>query len=100
MKYKLIDLIKTTTRFYVEESGKNGTKRRAPIYLDPGVVYVTEDPLLIASLLGPQGSIKTEYRDDIERALKEAGIEYEVTVCKVCGGRKKKILYRAVEEVK
>ncbi len=100
MKYKLIDLIKTTTRFYVEETGKNGTKRRAPIYLDPGVVYVTDDPLLKASLLGAQGSIKTDYREDIERSLKESGVEYEVTVCKVCGGRKKKIIYHAVEEVK
>lgn len=100
MKYKLIDLIKTTTRFYVEETGKNGTKRRAPIYLEPGKVYVTDDPLLTSSLLGVQGTIKTDYRADLESALKENGADFEVTVCQVCGGRKKKIIYHAVEEIK
>lgn len=100
MKYRLIDLVKTRTRFYVEESGRNGTKRRAPIYLEPGEIYVTDDPVLSASLLGAQGTVKTDYRPDLEAALKESGADFEVTVCKVCGGRKKKIIYHAVEEVK
>lgn len=99
MQYKLIDVIQTRMRFYVEESTKNGARRRGPLYLEPGKVYETDDPILIASLKGEQTRVKTNYRADLEQALKENGSDYEVTMCKVCGGKAKKIIYHAVEIV-
>lgn len=99
MKYKLIDVIDQRTRFYVKETSASGAVRHAPIYLEPGKTYETDDKILASSLSGADGTIKTRYREDLEASLKELGADYEVSVCKVCGGKKKFIVYHAVEVV-
>ena len=96
MKYKLNEVVTSPTSFYLPRTAENGRRRWGSVRLDPGKIYETDDPLLIESI-SAKGIVKVPYNPRLEEKLKELGKEYEVELCKSCGGRVKKIKYRAVE---
>lgn len=96
MKYKLNDVITTPSVFYVQQSTGNGKFRWGSIRLVPDKIYETDDKKLIESL-SVRGYMRVPYNEALENKLKEHGKDYQIEVCKSCGGRVKKIKYHAVE---
>lgn len=68
------------------------------IRLVPGVIYETDDEAMLNFFEGYKRKVR--YNAEIERALAENKVPYEVEYCKSCGGRIKKISYRVVEVLK
>lgn len=96
--YKLIDVIDYPTRINVA-TRKKGYLQYAAMTLHPGKVYVVPegDDILAQSLF--EAVFRKEYSEQMEMLLKANDIPYTVELCRVCGGRKKKIVYHPVEEV-
>ena len=67
------------------------------INLVPGVVYKTDDEAMLN--LFRNYKRKVRYNAEVERALKENGVPYEIEMCRSCGGKIKKISYRPVEVI-
>lgn len=97
--YKLIDAISVPITLY-----HLAAKPRAVITydnhmrLDPGKVYVMpEDEVLAKSI----ANYTTEHRytAELEQLLKDCNAEYEVRLCKSCGGKVRKIKYKIVEVI-
>ena len=65
------------------------------INLVPGVVYKTDDEAMLNFFRNYKR--KVHYNSEIERALKENNVPYEIEMCRSCGGKIKKISYRPVE---
>ena len=61
----------------------------------PGEVLKTNDEAMLNFLR--EYKVKIRYNAEVERALKENNVPYEVEYCKSCGGRIKKISYHPVE---
>ena len=68
------------------------------IRLVPGVIYETDDAAMLTFFRNYKRKVR--YTADIERALKENDVPYEVELCRSCGGKIKKISYRVVEVLK
>lgn len=66
-------------------------------YMDlaPGKVYHTDDEALLNYFRTYKRKVR--YTAEIEKALKENNVPYEVIRCKSCGGSIKKISYQLVE---
>ena len=96
MKYKLNDVITTPTTFYLQRTAESGRTRWGSVRLDPGKIYETDDPIFIDSL-SVKGYVRVAYNERLVEKLEELGKEYEIELCKSCGGRVKKIHYHAVE---
>lgn len=65
------------------------------IKLVPGKVYETDDEAMIAFFKAY--TRKVRYTAEIERALKEHNVPYDIEMCRSCGGKIKKIKYHVVE---
>lgn len=65
------------------------------IKLAPGKEYETDDEAMIAFFKAYRREVR--WNAEIERALKENDVPYELKYCKSCGGRIKKIRYPLVE---
>lgn len=94
--YRLIDAITApvTVRVWSNADGRN---RPARLTLSPGKTYVLpeNDPLLVQELKGLKAKVK--HTPELEESLKACNAEYKVEVCKTCGGRLKKIIYKMLE---
>lgn len=67
------------------------------IKLVPNQVHETNDEAMIAFFKAYRR--KERYNAELERALKENDVPYEIEYCKSCGGRVKKISYQLVEVI-
>ena len=67
------------------------------INLVPGVVYKTDDEAMLNFFRNYKRKVR--YNSEIERALKENNVPYEIEMCRSCGGKIKKISYRPVEVI-
>lgn len=67
------------------------------INLVPGVVYKTDDEAMLNFFRNYKRKVR--YNAEIERALKQNDVPYEIEMCRSCGGRIKKISYRPVEVI-
>lgn len=95
-KIKLYDGIDGTVALSVIKN-----VRGIPTYgherLFPGKVYETDDKLLLESL--SKATKEKQYSPQLEEHLKSHNIPYEVTSCKSCGGRVKKLKYHVIEVI-
>ena len=65
------------------------------IRLAPNTVYKTDDEAMLNFFRNYKRKVR--YTAEIERALKDNGVPYEIEFCRSCGGKIKKISYRLVE---
>lgn len=65
------------------------------IRLVPDKVYQTDDEAMIAFFKAYKRKVR--YNSELERALTQNNVPYEIEYCKSCGGRIKKISYNVVE---
>ena len=65
------------------------------IRLAPNTVYKTDDDAMLNFFRNYKRKVR--YTADIERALKQNNVPYEIEFCRSCGGKIKKISYRVVE---
>lgn len=93
--YKLIDGIHERTKIQVVQR-VNGIAKYRYMHLDPGVIYEAEDDTLFVDSLR-KATVTKRHTDVFEAELTAAGIEYEVTRRKCCGGKTKMIQYHIVE---
>lgn len=98
-KYKLIDILEYPTKINVATRRK-GYLQYAQMTLEPKKIYVIQegDSALETSLF--DATFKKDYSAELENLFKVNNIPYTVELCRVCGGRKRKIVYHPVEEVK
>lgn len=68
------------------------------IRLVPGIVYETDDEAMLNFFENYKRKVR--YNADLEKALKDNNVPYEIEYCKSCGGKVKKISYRVVEVLK
>lgn len=68
------------------------------IRLVPNEVYATDDEAMLKYLADYKRKVR--YNAELERALKDNGVPYDIEFCKSCGGKVKKISYRVVEVLK
>ena len=76
-------------------NGKSVVTYSNYINLVPGVVYKTDDEAMLNFFRNYKRKVR--YNSEIERALKENNVPYEIEMCRSCGGKIKKISYRPVE---
>ena len=67
------------------------------INLVPGIVYKTDDEAMLNFFRNYKRKVR--YNAEVERALKENNVPYEIELCRSCGGKIKKISYRPVEVI-
>lgn len=67
------------------------------IKLAPGKEYETDDEAMIAFFKAYRREVR--WNAELERALKENEVPYELKYCKSCGGKVKKIRYALVEVI-
>ena len=65
------------------------------IRLTPGVIYETDDEAMLGFFRNYKR--KARYNPELERALAENKVPYEIEYCRSCGGKIKKISYKVVE---
>lgn len=76
-------------------NGKTIISYTNTLRLVPDKVYKTDDEAMLKYLEAYK--VEPRYTAEIERALKENNVPYELVYCKSCGGRIKKISYHPVE---
>lgn len=76
-------------------NGKSVVTYSNYIRLTPGVVYETDDDAMVNFFRNYKRKVR--YNAELEQALKQNGVPYDVEYCKSCGGKVKKISYRVVE---
>ena len=67
------------------------------INLVPGVVYETDDEAMLNFFRNYKRKVR--YNAELEQALKQNNVPYDIEFCKSCGGKVKKISYRPVEVI-
>lgn len=92
--FKLYDLVKSPQTKLVQ------TTDRAYQYvtIKPDTHYKLLSDEMMAQITD-KFKEKRKYSESLERTLKDAGMEYEVVLCKTCGGRTRKLEYKTVEVV-
>lgn len=101
MKYRLNKAEIVPIRLYNVAATKNVNGRNIVTYtnsikLAPNEVYETEDEAMI-QWFRDFGRRKVRYSKQLENTLKEAGVPYEIELCRSCGGKIQKISYQVVE---
>lgn len=76
-------------------NGRNVVTYNNYIRLVPGVVYKTDDEAMLRYFRGYKRKVR--YNAELERALKQNNVPYDIEMCRSCGGKVKKISYRVVE---
>lgn len=96
--YKLNDAVKESVSLNLPYM-KDGVKVYKFYTLRPGKKYDDhiDDEVFLDALRGAHKRVT--YTPEKEAALRESGAKYEVVVCKVCGGKAKKIDLWLVEVV-
>lgn len=100
MKYRLNKAEIVPIRLYNVAATKNVNGRNIVTYtnsikLAPNEVYETEDEAMIEWFRGYRRKVR--YSKQLENTLKEAGVPYEIELCRSCGGKIQKISYQVVE---
>lgn len=98
MYYKLIDPFDTEVRVYLPHKQGSGVKSE-PFLLKPNKKYeeYVDDEIFMDALLAETKEIT--YSKEREDALRKYGAKFDVKICKVCGGRKKKLVVHFAEVV-
>ena len=65
------------------------------INLVPGKTYETDDEAMLSFFRAYRRKVR--YNAEIERALKECNVPYDIEYCRSCGGKIRKISYQVVE---
>ena len=68
------------------------------INLVPGKIYETDDEAMLNFFRNYKRKVR--YNTELERALKQNNVPYEIEFCRSCGGKVKKISYHPVEVLK
>ena len=102
-KYKLNDAEKVRVLINNVAKTKKVNGREIVTYsnyinLVPGVVYETDDEAMLNFFRNYKRKVR--YNAEIERALKEHKVPYDIEFCRSCGGKVKKISYKPVEVLK
>ena len=102
-KYKLNDAEKVRVLINNVAKTKKVNGREIVTYsnyinLVPGVVYETDDEAMLNFFRNYKRKVR--YNAEIEQALKQHKVPYEVEFCRSCGGKVKKISYHPVEVLK
>lgn len=79
----------------VVRGGKSIVTYSNYIRLAPDKVYETDDEAMLNFFRGY--TRKVRYNAELEKALKEHNVPYDIEYCKSCGGKVKKISYHIVE---
>ncbi|MHC5215202.1 hypothetical protein ACYSNR_00935 [Enterococcus sp. LJL128] len=95
-KIKLYDGIDATVALPVVKTIR-GIATYGHERLYPGKIYETDDELLIKSLT--DATKEKGHSSELEEHLIAHNIPYEITSCKSCGGRVKKLKYHIVEVI-
>jgi len=91
----LLDVIDSKTQIDVYSRSSCGRIVFGYVIMEPNKKYkLPENKTLLESLKTKQ--IQKRYTEDIENALKEAGVDYQVRYCTSCGGRARKIFYKPI----
>ncbi len=92
--FKLCDLVKSAQRKLIQTSDRTYQY----VTLEPGKHYKLLSDEMMAQIT-EKFKEKRKYSAELERTLKDAGMDYEIVLCKTCGGRVKKLEYATVEVV-
>lgn len=76
-------------------NGRNIVTYSNFIKLVPGKVYETDDEAMLNFFRNYKRKVR--YNSELERALKQNDVPYELEWCRVCSGKVQKISYRVVE---
>ena len=100
MKYRLNKAETSPVTLYQVPKTKNIGGRNVITYtnwmrLIPGEEYVTDDEATIEWLKDYRRKVR--YNKSVENALNNAGVPYDLELCRSCGGRIKKISYNLME---
>ena len=76
-------------------NGKSVVTYSNYINLVPGKTYETDDEAMLSFFRAYRRKVR--YNAELERALKQHNVPYEIESCRSCGGRIKKISYQIVE---
>lgn len=93
--YKLVSVIDNVITINVAES-RNGHTHYGHLKLEPNKIYTTDGDTILENSLRKY-ELKKVYTEQLENALKQAGVPYEVKMCRQCGGRKRNLFYNPVE---
>lgn len=101
-KYKLNDAEKTVVSINNVAKSKIINGRTIVTYsnyirLAPNKVYKTTDEAMLNFFRNYKRKVR--YNAELERALEQNKVPYEIEYCKSCGGKIKKISYRPVEVI-
>lgn len=101
-KYKLNDAEKTVVSINNVAKSKIINGRTIVTYsnyirLAPNKVYETTDEAMLNFFRNYKRKVR--YNAELERALEQNKVPYEIEYCKSCGGKIKKISYRPVEVI-
>lgn len=99
-KYKLNDAEKVQVTINnvaktKEMNGKPIVTYSNYIRLAPGVIYETDDEAMLNFFKTYKRKVR--YNAELEKALKENNVPYDIEFCRSCGGKVKKISYKVVE---
>lgn len=78
-----------------EINGKKVVTYSNYIRLAPGKIYKTDDEAMLNFFRAYKRKVR--YNAELEKALKENNVPYELEMCRSCGGKVKKISYHMVE---
>ena len=81
-----------------EINGKEVVTYSNYINLVPGKIYETNDEAMLNFFRNYKRKVR--YNAEIEQALKQNNVPYEIEYCKSCGGKIKKISYHPIEVLK
>lgn len=79
-------------------NGKDVVTYSNYINLVPGVVYETNDEAMLNFFKSYKRKVR--YNSELESALKQHKVPYDIEFCRSCGGKVKKISYHPVEVLK
>lgn len=98
-QYKLIDAISAPVVLYrLAAKPRNVITYDNHMRLEPKKVYVMpEDEVLAHSLTNY--TEEKRYSAELEEALKACNADFEIKLCKSCGGKVRKIKYKVIEVI-
>lgn len=97
--YKLIDAISVPITLYnLASRPKNIITYDNHMRLEPNKTYVLPDDEVLAKSLANY-TTERKYTTELEQTLKDCNAEYEVKLCKSCGGKVRKIKYKVIEVI-
>jgi len=100
MKYRLNKAEKVPVTLYNvaktrEYNGKPIVTYRNQHRFVPGEVYETDDEAMLEWFRTYKRKVR--YNSDLAKTLTEAGVPFELEMCRSCGGKVKKISYQIIE---